>query len=155
MSSSPACSAAFAPDAGPTRSPGAAAIGRYFGIARRHPYLADINADGGGDDLRQDRFRALALFRYARQHGNAAVRVEAHGGAVHRRDARATNAVHERRGVRQLDETGKPDAAMDALGAQLRLFRPQPVVLHRLEQQGERFLVRQPLKRHVGVVAVR
>jgi hypothetical protein len=63
-----------------------------------------------------------------------------------RRDARAADAVERRRGIGDLDERGKPDAAMDVLLAQARLLGAQARVIHHAQNLVERGVMRQPFE---------
>jgi len=80
--------------------------------------------------LRQYRFGALALLGDAGVHDDSALRVELHGGAVLRGDAGAADAVEGGGRVGHLDETGKADAAINALRAQLFLLGAQAGIVH-------------------------
>ena len=128
----------LAADAGAAAGPGAAAVGRGQRVAGDDAHLLDRHAHALGHDLADDGFRALALLGDAGGGHHRAVGIDAHGAAVLRRDARAADAVHEGAGVGQLDEAGKADAAMDALGAQPLLLGAQGGVVHHGQQLVER-----------------
>ena len=83
-------------------------------VAGDDAHGVDRHADGFSDDLANDRLGALALLGDAGCGDDGAVRIDAHGAAVLRRDARAADAVHEGRWVGQLDEAREADAAVNA-----------------------------------------
>jgi hypothetical protein len=93
--------------------------------------------------LRDHRFRALALFADAGVHADAALRVELHGGAVLRGNARAADAVERGGRVGDFDERGKADAAVDAFLTQALLFCAQGRIVHQRVEMRECGVVRQ------------
>ena len=100
--------------------------------------------------LRDHRFGALALLADAAVHADIALRVELHGGAVLRGDARAADAVEGGRRVGHLDEGSEADAAVDALRAQLLLLGAQAGVVHHGVEMGERLVMRELLELQAG-----
>ena len=136
----------LAADAGATRGPGAAAIGRVVGIAQDDADAVHRNAEHAADDLRGERFRALPLLGDAGLADHRALRVEPHRDAVLRRYPGAADAIKRRTGIGDLDEAGDADAAMNVSVAQRRLFGAQRVVVHHPDQLGQRSMVRQLLE---------
>ncbi len=82
--------------------------------------------------------------------GEGALRIELHGGAVLRRDARAADAVERRRRIGHLDERRKADAAIDAFFAQRLLLGAQAGIVHHRIEMRERLVVRQFLEFQAG-----
>ena len=105
----------LAADAGAARGPGAAAIGRGVGVAEHDANPVHRDAEHAADDLGRQRFRSLALFGDAGMRDHRPARIEPHGDAVLRRNARAADAIEGGARISDLDEARQPDAAMDAL----------------------------------------
>src|SRR6202020_3677151 len=136
----------FAADAGATRGPGAAAIGRLVGIAEDDADLLHRYAEHAAEDLRRQRLRALPLFGDAGLDEPRALRIEPHRDAILRGDFGAADAIKCRARIGDLDEARNADAAMNVLLAQARLLGAQRVVVHHLEQLVQGLMMRQQLE---------
>ena len=83
------------------------------GVGERHDDVVRLDLPGVGDDLREDRFHALALRAGAGGDIDLAGRIDAHGGALERADAGA------------LDVAAEAETEIATLRARLVLPRPE------------------------------
>ena len=150
----------LAADSGRARCPRAAPVGRVLGVAGGDLETFGRDPHRGRRDLRDHRLHPLTLLGRARRDEHVAPGVEPHRRPVLRRDPRASDPVEHRRRIRDLDEAGNADAAVDSALAQSVTFRLERFVVHRFQKPGQAFMVgkvleRQSLRRLAGVRIVR
>ncbi len=96
--------------------------------------------------MRDHRFGALTLLSHAGVHDDRALGIEFDRRTIHRRDARAADAVKSGGGIRHFDEARKTNAAINAFFAQFPLFRTQARIVHHRVEMRERLVVREQLE---------
>src|SRR5439155_11759035 len=140
----------LAADAGAARGPGSAAIGRVIGISQDNTNPVHRYAEHAADDLRGQRFRTLPLLGDTGVADYRSLRVQPHRDAILRRYLGAADPIESRAGIGDFDKARNADAAKNVLLAQCRLLGAQRVVVHHLDEFGERRMVRQLLEPQAG-----
>ena len=147
-------------DARAPGSPGPATIRRRIRIPCHHAHGLKRHTDRCRRNLSDNRFGTLPLLRHADRTAYRPRWIKPDRAAVLGRDACSTYTVEHRRRVGQLDEGGKPDAAINSFFAQSRLLLPKRIVIHHAEQLIERLVMGQTFKddagwRRVGIRSIR